>query len=110
MSSLYVVSKNENKKINAERFILLYMPLEKESEVQAFLEETGLDAKFSVIPAEISVCGDKDDESSISEESIKSLVLYMKDDKVLFERKLKGHIHNDILDQIQNYLYGKEED
>ena len=105
MAGLYVTRDGVEVKDDPDRYILLYMPLEMLEQVEQFLIEYNLQDKFDAIPAEFTVRAEGSDETT---DAIKSLMLRMKDDKVLFEYKLRGK-EDKILDKLHEYFYGEEE-
>lgn len=108
MGGIYITEDGKESKIDPEMFILLYMGPENTSRVLDFLAESGLDKKFELVEAEIFARFDQD-LAQDSHDSIKTLVLKMKDDRVLFEYKLSGK-QTTLLEQITNYLYNGEEE
>ena len=109
MSKLYVTQNGKKTPINPEMFVLLYMPQEQAPYVEKFLAETGLGAKFSLILANIYLRLEEDDGHTYKpEEGIKSLVLQMTSEKVLFEYKLSGR-QETLLTQIQEYIHASKE-
>ena len=103
MGSLTVACNG--KLVDPDLFILLYMPPELKDKVADFLREESLDKKFDVWTAEIGVSTDED---GVLADGIKSLMLMMTSDRVLFEYKLSNK-QDKLLSKINDYVYGKEE-
>jgi len=108
--SLFVTHNGE--KVDCDMFVLLYMPLERKDAVQAYLDEHNLSRKFVVIEGKLST---KIDAEGLREDDpisapIETLVLKMRDQKVLFEYKLSAK-HHELLTKITEYVNGsKKED
>ena len=108
MSKLYVTHNGKQTPINPDMFVLLYMPQEEAPYVEEFLAETKLDAKFKLVLANIYLKLEDDDHTYDEGEGIKSLVLKMTSEKVLFEYKLSGR-QEALLTQIQEYIHASKE-
>lgn len=106
MASIYVIEDGEEVPMNPEMFILLYMTNEFYEDVNRFLEEKNLQGKFEVIQGDISV---RDMNTSEEEwtKGITSLLLKMKNEKVLFEYKLSQK-QDVLMTELNEYIYGKE--
>ena len=94
--------------LDPDMFVLLYMPIELKEKVQEFLHEEGLDKKFDVFMATVGIELDEGDHQEKLAEGVKSLMLKMTSNRVLFEYKLSGK-QDKLLAQINEYVYGKEE-
>lgn len=102
---LFVTYNGEN--VDPEKFVLLYMPLECADKVQEYLGKHKLTNKFQLIHGEVSAALEEDSEVPLAN-PVKTLVLMMRSDKVLFEYKLSGK-HYELTAKITEYVYGSEE-
>lgn len=106
--SLFITHNGET--VEPDMFVLLYMPIERKEAVEAFLEEHNLARKFVVIEGNLSTSITDDDGTHITDHpTIKTLVLMMRDKKVLFEYKLSGK-HHELLTRITEYVNGRKEE
>ena len=106
MADIYVIEEGEEVPMNPEMFILLYMTNELYEDVNRFLEEKNLQNKFEVIQGEISVRDINTPEEEWTK-GIKSLLLRMKNERVLFEYKLSQK-QDKLMTELNEYIYGKE--
>ena len=104
---LHVIHNGEN--IDPEKFILLYMPLERADAVREYLDKHDLTRKFELIEGKITTELMHDTDDTPISDPITSLVLKMRSDKILFEYKLSGR-HHELLTKITEYVNGREEE
>ncbi len=106
---LYVTYNSE--RVDPEMFVLLYLKPENEAAVRQYLDENGLSKKFDVIYGELStkVIHESDEPGEIVHTPVKTLILKMRDEKVLFEYTLSQK-HLELQTKISDYVNGRKEE
>lgn len=104
MVSINFTENGSTVELNAEMLVMLYLPFDVAEETKKFLKRNRLDEKFEVIEAEIRIMSREDDDFMKDVEPIRSLLLKMKDEKVLFEYKLSDK-EDELIEKIRNYVY-----